>query len=309
MSTSQDAENPLQEVDQVALEVRDLRGHPLLVLYYPEKGGYITHFDVRDIHDEFRRRGWSREQMIEELDVLLHTYGGDPHASYRIAQVIRDFAKLVNFLIPFHAHSGGTITCFCANNIVLGAYAVLGPIDITVDGIELASIDYFMNFAQNCREMVEKMLHDFVQERLKAGLPMVNPKPQTEVERYLLCEMVNQVGALNVGRFFRERTLTGHYAYRLLHDYMFSKHPNRKSLSRKIANAVLFEFPSHEFDMDYHICKDLGLPTHEMNDPESEKTKLFINKLDEYADREVICRQLTDNYKAPFFRLYNMGTP
>lgn len=307
MSTTQSAENPLLEVDQMALEVRNLRGHSLLVLYYPEKDGYITHLDVRDIYDEFRRRGWSKDKMIEELDVLFHTYGGDPHASYRIAQVIRDFAKSVNFLIPFHAHSGGTLTCFCANNIVLGSYAVLGPIDITVDGIELASIDYFMNFARNCRQMVEEMLHDFTQERLKTGLPMVNPKPCTEVERYLLVEMVNQVGALNVGRFFRERTLTGHYAYRLLYDCMFSEHPNRKSLSEKIANAVLFEFPSHDFEMDYHICRELGLPVYEMSETESDRTKSLVNKIDEFVDRGTICRQLTDTYKAPFFRLYNMG--
>jgi hypothetical protein len=305
--TNQNVENPLQEVDQLALEVCGLRNKPLLILYYPEKDGMITHFDVRDIHDEFKRRGWSRDRMIEELDVLLHTYGGDPDGAYRIGQVIRDFAKKVNFLIPFHAHSGGTLTCFSADKIVLGAYAVLGPIDITVDGIELASIDYYIQFAQNCRKTTEQMLHDFIRENLKGDLPVVNPEPSTDVERYLLCEMVKQVGALNVGRFFRERTLTGHYAYRLLYDYMFATNPNKESLCGKIANAVLFEFPSHDFDMDYHICKDVGLPVYEMNETESDKTKLLVNRLDELVEREVICRQLTDEYKAPFFRLYNIG--
>lgn len=308
MTESPSAENhPLQEVDQLALDIVRLRRKPLLVMYYPDVGGMIMHFDVRDINDEFRRRGWHKNQMIGELDVLLHTYGGEPNASYRIGQVIRDFAKRVNFLVPFHAHSGGTLTCFCADTIVLGDYAVLGPIDITWGGIELASIDYYIEFAQICRERIETMLEQIIKGRTATPLPIVNPKPCTDVESHLLVEMVEQVGALNVGRFFRGRTLTGHYAVRLLHDYMFADNPNKKSLSQNIANQVLFGFPSHDFDMDYHICKEIGLPIHEMNETESDKTKSLVNKLDQLVENRIVCRQITDKYKAPFFRLYNIG--
>jgi hypothetical protein len=99
----------LEQFDKLACEVRDFRKRPLLVMYYPDKDGYMTSDDVRDVHDELRRRGFSRDKMAEFLDVLLHTYGGDPNSAYRVAQVIRDFAKNVDFLIPFHAYSGGTL--------------------------------------------------------------------------------------------------------------------------------------------------------------------------------------------------------
>jgi hypothetical protein len=164
-----------------------------------------------------------------------------------------------------------------------------------------------MDFAQKSRLQIEEMLNDFLQDVSKEGSPIVRPRPATDVERHLLVEMVRQVGALNVGRYFRERTLTGHYAFRLLSDYMFSNSSNKQSLCDDIATKILFEFPSHEFEMDYHICRDLGLPVSEMNDAESEKTKLLVNELDDLADRGVICKQLDETYKAPFIRLYPLG--
>lgn len=305
MTESSTRENPLRKVDQLAAEIRDARNKPLLVLYYPDIGGYVSHLDVRDIHDEFRRRDVSRNRKLKDLDVILHTYGGDPNAAYRIGQVVRDFAKAIDFLIPFHAHSAGTLMCFCADRITLGAYAVLGPIDITLDGIELASIDYYMEFAKECRERIEEMLSNLDHES-DTRLSLTNPRPTTNVERHLLVEMVRQIGALNVGRFFRERTVTGRYANRLLFDYMLRDHTNKETLSGDISSRVLFEFPSHDFDMDYHICKDLNLPVFEMTDKESDNTKLLINKLDDFVDQGVICRQLEEELKAPFIRLYMM---
>lgn len=306
MVTSEINNNPLHEVDQLAQEIIGIRNKPLLVLYYPNEFGMILDLDVRDVHDEFRRRQWHHDRMKDEMDVLIHTYGGNPNASYRIGQVIRDFAKKVNFLVPFHSYSGGTLLCFSGNCIILGAYAVLGPIDITLGGIELASIDYYMEFAERCREDIEELINKIMRKRANAPSPILNAGPCSDVDCALLVEMVKQVGALNVGRFFRERTLTGHYGHRLLHDYMFAGEPNKESLSTKIANGVLFEFPSHDFDMDYHICKEIGLPVFEMTEEESDKTKTLVNKLDELSDQDVICRRITDRYKSPFFRLYDI---
>jgi hypothetical protein len=296
--------NPLQEVDQIANSIVALRKKPLLVLYYPDEDGMVVDIDIRDIYDEFRRRGLHTLAKIESIDVLIHTYGGSPNAAYRIGQVIRDFSKEVTFLVPYHSHSAGTLACFSANTIRLGAYAVVGPIDISHGGIELASIDYYMNFAERCRENMEEMLFKVIKKR--TNVPSVTPNPQicSSVESELLVEMVRQVGALNVGRFFRERTLTGHYAIRLLIDYMFANEANKVSLSQQISNQFLFEFPAHAFDMDYHICREIGLPVFEMDENESDMTKCLVNKLDELSENGIICQRITDKYKSPFFRLY-----
>jgi len=254
--------------------------------------------DVKDLYDEFRRRGWTRDGAKRPVDVLIHTYGGEPVAAYRIGQIIRDFADNVVFLVPEHAYSGGTLTCLAGNEIRLGAYAGLSPIDITVGssetrGIQLLNIDYFMDFVSDCRKRIERMLKD------------TGARGQTNVDCDLLVEMTKQVGALDVGRFYRERTLTGHYAERLLNDYMFSGQLNREELSNDIISKLLFAMPSHHFEMDYHILKEIKLPVREMPEQESEITKAIVEILEVLTRAQVICRDIGDDYKMPFIRLYD----
>jgi hypothetical protein len=47
-----------ERIDTLAGEIKTLRGRPLFVMYYYETAGRISHEDVRDIYDEFRRGGW-----------------------------------------------------------------------------------------------------------------------------------------------------------------------------------------------------------------------------------------------------------
>jgi len=292
----------IEELDQLCVQLSTFRNKPLLVLYYHEFEGEMREDDVEHICEEIRRRGFHRENKLNNLDVFLHTIGGDPHAGYRIAQLIRDLTSEVTFLVPEYAFSAGTLTCMCGNEIRLGECAVLSPFDISFaprrgssEDIELMSIDYFRDFATDCREQMEGMLR-----RLRSS-------SSSNVESALLVEMTRQVGALNIGRFYRARTLTGYYAEMLLLEYMFEYMPNKEDLSNKIIHAFLFEYPTHDFHMDFHICRKLGLPVQEMTVEESDKTKKIVSALKQLTLSGIICRTIRDAYKAPFIRLYVGG--
>jgi hypothetical protein len=238
-----------------------------------------------------------RDEMHGDLDVLIHCYGGDANASYRVGQVIHDFAKQLVFLVPFHATSGATIVCLGGKEIRLGAYAALSPIDIRIGDIELASVDSFKQFAIDCRRDVERVLDENESKRT------------TDVESTLLCEMVKQDSALGVGTLYRLSNLTGHYSFRLIFDYMFSEHSNRQAMAQKITDSLLREFPSHSFVLDHHMSEVVGLPVKEMNEEESEKTKALIDCLDELVGQGIICEDVGmsedgETLKSPFFRLY-----
>jgi hypothetical protein len=188
----------------------------------------------------------------------------------------------------------------CADEIRLGNCAVLSPFDISLvpagepqsEPIELMSIDYYIRFATECRQQIEQML-----QRIRSSF-------STNVDSELLVEMVKQVHSLNIGRFWRARTLTGYYAEVLLLDYMFVNYPNKEDLKNKIIRALLWEYPTHDFRMDFHICKRLGFPVKEMGVDESDKTKALVDGLKQLAHQGVICRDIGDTYKAPFIRLY-----
>jgi hypothetical protein len=280
----------------------ELRKRPLLVLYYaPHEGqGEMIENDVEDIYREFRERGWSRDRKHPNLDVLIHTLGGNPDAAYRIAQILRDFSFNVIFLVPEFAYSAGTLVCLCGNEIRMGAYATLGPIDITVGDIELASIEHFKRFAIDCCKEVLEMLHHHGAEG------------ETDVESNLLVEMTKQVRATQIGLFYRETDLTRQYARRLMLDYMFAASQNKQHLSDSISAELLHGFASHDFALDYHMCKRLRMLVSEMREEESERTKKVVEILNELVVNGEICpnvdRPKGRNYKAPFIRLYDIPT-
>ena len=287
-------------LDKLCQEVTGLRSSALLVLYYPDGYGKMLQSDVRDAYSELRKAGYSKEKKVGKLEILLNTYGGDPTAAYRLAQMIWDFADNLLFLVPEHAYSAGTLTCFAGNEIRLGDFAGLSPIDITVteggspeeEGVELTSVDYFMDFAEEARERIERCLQ-------KLG-----SKNTSSVDSDLLVKMVEQITALTVGKYFRERTLTGHYAQELLDTYMFKGVPNSRDRRNRVIRGLLFKAPSHEFHLDYHLAKNMDLEVKEMSVDESDLTKSIVSLLRDLTKGGVICQNLSDFLKMPFIRFY-----
>lgn len=65
----------------------------------------------------------------ERLDLILYTGGGPVNVGRKIILLLRDFAPQVRVLVPYKAHSAGTLLCLGANEIVMGRMAELSPID------------------------------------------------------------------------------------------------------------------------------------------------------------------------------------
>jgi hypothetical protein len=67
----------------------------------------------------------------DRLDVFLYTRGGATNAVWPIAGLLREFDPDFEVLIPFRAHSSGTMLAIAANKIVMTALSELSPIDPT----------------------------------------------------------------------------------------------------------------------------------------------------------------------------------
>ncbi len=278
-----------KEIDGICMALRESRNQPLLILYYPD-GGSMREADVEAIYGEFRRLGYSKEtKMINELDVLIHTAGGSPQAGYMAAQVLRRFASSVNFLVPYRAANAGTLMCLCADSVSLGAFAYLSPIDVLQDGA-LNSVDYFTDFAVQCRLKTESALR---KENTASG-----------VESDLLAKFLDKVGPAGVAELYRQRTIAAKYAYRLLSDYMFASEPNREEKATQVSEKLLFNYPAGDFYMDHHICKVLGLKTSEMSEDDSDMTRRIVKTMDKYTQAGVICKATGKDGRAPFITLY-----
>jgi Serine dehydrogenase proteinase len=68
----------------------------------------------------------------DSVAVVLYTRGGDTNVPWSIINFIRAYAKELVVLVPFCAHSAGTLVCLGADRIVMSKIATLSPIDPSV---------------------------------------------------------------------------------------------------------------------------------------------------------------------------------
>jgi ClpP class serine protease len=74
------------------------------------------------------------------IDLVIHTPGGIVLAAMQIARAIEAHKGKVTVYVPVYAMSGGTLIALAADEIVLGEFSVLGPIDPQMAGLPAASI-------------------------------------------------------------------------------------------------------------------------------------------------------------------------
>jgi Serine dehydrogenase proteinase len=69
---------------------------------------------------------------IDTLGLFLYTRGGDTNVPWRLVTLLREYCKKLVILVPFRAHSSGTLICMGADEIVVGRMGELTSIDPSV---------------------------------------------------------------------------------------------------------------------------------------------------------------------------------
>jgi ClpP class serine protease len=76
----------------------------------------------------------------DPIEIILHTPGGLVLAASQIAAALADHDGQVTTVIPHYAMSGGTLIALAADEIVVDAHSVLGPVDPQLGEYPAASI-------------------------------------------------------------------------------------------------------------------------------------------------------------------------
>ncbi len=84
------------------------------------------YIDVEDAEEILRG---IREAKDKPIDLILHTPGGQLHASMQIARALRNHNAKTRVFVPHYSMSGGTIIALAAGEIIMDKDASLGPID------------------------------------------------------------------------------------------------------------------------------------------------------------------------------------
>lgn len=96
------------------------------------------HIDLEDAQTIIAAIKETPPQM--PIDLVLHTPGGLVLAAMQIARAVEAHPAKVTVYVPVYAMSGGTLIALAADEIVLGEFSVLGPIDPQIAGLPAASI-------------------------------------------------------------------------------------------------------------------------------------------------------------------------
>jgi len=69
---------------------------------------------------------------VESISLFLYTRGGDTNVPWRLVNLLREYCTKLAVLVPFRAHSAGTLISMGADDIVVGKMSELTSIDPSV---------------------------------------------------------------------------------------------------------------------------------------------------------------------------------
>ncbi|NEQ19559.1 MAG: hypothetical protein F6K28_08055 [Microcoleus sp. SIO2G3] len=145
------------------------------------------------------------------IDLILHTPGGLVLATEQIARALIRHPAKVTVFVPHYAMSGGTMLALAADEIVMDANAVLGPVDPQLGNFPAASIikvveekpigevdDQTLIMADLSRKAINQVQR-FVRTLLKDTVPTQKVKPEN---------IENIIDALTTGRVTHDYPIT-----------------------------------------------------------------------------------------------------
>jgi hypothetical protein len=180
-----------------ALEkLRNSKVVTLITSVRPNVAAQMSDDQVRVLYDHIIRLRGKQTQKLPALDLYIVSNGGDGIVPWRIISVFREFAKKVGVLVPYRAYSAATLTALGADEIIMGPFAQLGPIDPTVQndynpvderthqriGVSVEDVKSFVQFIKTTVGITHE---DELIRAVEALLQKVHPLALGNVERFI----------------------------------------------------------------------------------------------------------------------------
>ncbi len=212
---------------------------------------------------EIRREGYDRvSDLLEALGgqrkrnagLFLNTYGGDPHAAYRIARALGHHYDQLTLYIFGPCKSAGTLMAMGFNTIVIGNRGELGPMDI-----QLANREEILEY-NSALDMIQAM--SWLQKHAKTSFKdfladmrhkeRLNTKFASETARQLtqglFAGLYAHMDPVRLGYVQRAMLITEAYGVRL-------NERSKVLQSREALHTLVYDYPTHDFVIDRSEAK------------------------------------------------------
>lgn len=181
----------------------------------------------------------------QKISLFLYTRGGDMVAPLRIVKLIRSYTEDFEVIIPYRAHSAGTLIALGANKILMGKLGELSPTDpSTVHPFNPVNPQ---NPQQKLEISVEDINSYFLLAKEKAG---IKDGQMAEIYR----QLGEKVHPLSLGNAYRAIRMAKQIAEKLLRIHL-----KDEQRIKKIVKAVTSDICIHGYPITRDEAKSLGL--------------------------------------------------
>lgn len=214
----------------------------------------ISHGINRHLHQVLSAR-LKVHQRSDKCTVFLTTYGGDPHAGFRIARCLRHHYREVRLAVPSYCKSAGTLVAICANELAIGDMGELGPLDLQVtkpdDVMERGSGLDYMQGLQVALMHAHQAFGLFMEVR-RGGIRLPTKQAgelATNMAIGMVAPLYAQIDPNRIGEMQRAIQIAKEYGERL---DAYSNNLKQGALERMVA-----DYPAHGFVIDRKEAKTL----------------------------------------------------
>ena len=218
----------------------------------------------------------SRSYRKDNVVLVLTTEGGDPDAAYRMSRFLQDSYEGFTCLVGGYCKSAGTLMAIGANEIAMGDFGELGPIDVQMaKRDEIWESESGLTVMASLKAMHERALsafeHFFLNVKSKSG-GQVTLKTAMEIASKLtdglFSKMYAQIDPVHVGEAARATAIAREYAARL--DLVSDNLKSEEAL-----NMIIGGFPSHGFVIDRDEASSLFRRVRQPNEMEAQLLDLL----------------------------------
>ena len=232
----------LSKRQKIYKAIEDYRGRPLIVYVTSTRQGIpaqITGDAVREFIDQIDLISDSDE----EVDVLVHSTGGDALTAWKLMSILRERFKKVYVLVPYMAFSAATLFALGGDEIIMHPHASLGPIDPQMTVFQ-----------------PDKAPRHFAYEDVGAFLRFLSSEVKISEQVHLSAiieKLFSAVDPVNIGAAKRASELSSSIGERLLLLHMTEA--EEKPKAREIAENLNKSFFDHADAVSRSRAKELKL--------------------------------------------------
>jgi hypothetical protein len=226
----------------------------------------------RDLYNHITKILKAKKSVAKSCTMFLTTYGGDPHAGYRIARCLRYHYEHLRIVIPSYCKSAGTLIAISANELAIGNTGELGPLDMQVSNPnEMQGRSSGLDIQQALTAIDSHATSIFLKHlQMLKGQARLSTRLAGELATELAIgqttPLYSQIDPLRIGELQRAMQISISYGDTL--------NEAVNNLKPGALNLLISDYPAHEYVIDR---KEAGKLFERVSKPTSDEDAIYAN--------------------------------